>query len=71
MATSKPGNSGCFIPAIENGYVSQQKGPYQKDSVLSVVCHSGYSQNGSPTITCNGNTWEGSPKCSLEFIHDG
>lgn len=56
---------------IENGYFTEQSGPYGKDCILSVVCHNGYSQIGSPSIKCNETVWIGSPKCSLEFIHDG
>lgn len=66
------GTGKCPDPGgIENGFIAQTPGPYQKDCVLSVVCHNGYSQTGSPTITCNETAWIGSPKCSLDFIDDG
>lgn len=69
MSTSA---SGCSPPGgIENGYFTGQSNSYKQNDKLGVVCHDGYSQIGSPTILCNSTNWIGSPKCSLEFIHDG
>ncbi|XP_071124468.1 uncharacterized protein [Mytilus edulis] len=61
----------CSTPGtISHGFPLGSKSAYVKDDQLGFVCHDSYKQTGTPTITCNGTHWIGSPKCSLDFIDD-
>ncbi|XP_061178918.1 uncharacterized protein LOC133187530 [Saccostrea echinata] len=58
----------CSDPnSIPNGYYFGDKTYYQHDDKVYFICHSSYSLEGNPTLTCDGGTgnWSGTyPTCS-------
>lgn len=62
----------CAPPVtIDHGYPIGSNSPYKDNDVVGYICHDGYASVGSPTVTCNGTRWIGTPKCRLDFIDDG